>query len=171
MKFARLKDQPTAADRGQPFPHSPQSNQRTRGEGCRCAGLLQWEFILCAILIPHLGYSGGVLANCTEADFNAALANAGTVTFACDETIAVTGNKIIATNATLDASGHSITISGGNSVRPFLVNSNVSLTLLNLTIANGLSTNGAGVYVTNGGIFVATNRTVIGNSANGSNGV
>ena len=43
-----------------------------------------------------------------------------------------------------------MTVSGNNACRVFLVNTNVPLTLINLTIANGRATGGAGLF-NNGG--------------------
>src|SRR5438128_2405266 len=116
---------------------------------------LALALILSRSLLPHGAFAGGVVASCTEGDLNAALANGGTVTFACDGTITLTSTKIVTTNTTVDASGHRITISGGNAVRVFTVNSNASLTLLNLSIANGKNASGGGLFVTNNATLFA----------------
>ena len=46
---------------------------------------------------------------------------------------------------TLDGSGHQVTISGNNAVRVFYVNTNVSFTVVNLTIADGTSLGGSAI--------------------------
>ncbi len=98
------------------------------------------------ILLVEPAWAGGVVTSCTEPDLRAAMTGGGTVTFACDGTITL-GNTINnALDTILDASGHQITISGSNTVRVFYVNTNVTFTVVNLTIANGRSTNGAGIY-------------------------
>ncbi len=100
------------------------------------------------------------VTSCTEAALRASLRLGGTVTFACDGTIMLNNTIVIQTNSVLDGSGHQITISGGHLVRVFLVNSNVNFTLIGLTIANGLSTNGYG-----GGIYNAGGNVNVSNCA------
>jgi hypothetical protein len=90
--------------------------------------------------------AGGVVTIPTEANLRAAIAGGGLVTFTCDGTITLTSTITNEVNTALDASGHQITISGNDSVRVFFVNSNVSFTALNLTIVNGRSDKGAGVF-------------------------
>ncbi|MGA2240993.1 MAG: choice-of-anchor Q domain-containing protein [Verrucomicrobiota bacterium] len=106
------------------------------------------------------------VTSCTEAALRASLGLGGTVTFACDGTITLSNTIVNGTNIVLDGSGHQITISGGNLVRVFQVNSNVNFTLIDLTIANGLSTNGygGGIYNAGGNVYV-TNCTFFGNAA------
>ena len=91
---------------------------------------------------------------CSEAALRAAMAGGGTVTFACDGTITLSNTISISANTVLDGSGHQITISGNHAVRVFYVNTNVTLTLLNLTIANGYSTNGGAIYNDGGNVTV-----------------
>ena len=69
------------------------------------------------LLFPVPAFAGGVVSNCTEADLRTALAGGGTVTFACDGTITITTPKSISADTTLDATGHTVTISGNNAVR------------------------------------------------------
>jgi hypothetical protein len=63
------------------------------------------------LLLPVGVWAGGVVTNCTEAALRAAMAGGGTVTFACDGTIALANTMTNAADTTLDASGHQITIS------------------------------------------------------------
>ncbi len=91
------------------------------------------------------------------------------VTFTCNETVALPNTITIATNTILDGSGQFPTISGTNGFRLFNVNPGVKFTILNLTLANGQSANGGGIY--NQGTLIASNCTFAGNNALGSNGV
>lgn len=106
---------------------------------------------------------GGVVTNCTEAALRAAMAGGGTVTFTCDGTIFLANTITNTTNIVLDAAWHHVTISGSNSVRVFYVNTSVTLTLMNLTVANGYSLNGGGIF-NNGGTVNAINCTFSGNN-------
>jgi RHS repeat-associated protein len=89
------------------------------------------------LFLPSLGHCGGVVSTNTESALNTALSGGGTVTFSFDGTIVITSRKTISADTTIDGSGHSITISGGNSVGIFNVNVNHSLTLSNLTLSDG----------------------------------
>ncbi len=111
------------------------------------------------------------VASCTEVALRAAMAGPGPVTFACDGTITLTNTLTISSNIVLDGSGHTITISGGNSVRLFTVSSNVTFSVLNLTIANGLAPDGQGGAILNaGGVLNATNCAFTGNLATNVSG-
>ena len=97
-----------------------------------------------------------VVRNCSESDLRAAMAKGGTVMFACDGTIWLSGTITNVTNVVLDGSGHQIAISGSSSVRVFDVATNTSLELINLTIGNGQTHDGTNgiwypTYVTDGG--------------------
>jgi len=106
---------------------------------------------VCLSLVSADLRAGGVVGSPDEASLRAALAGGGTVTFDCDGTIALADSLRITNGTSLDASGHSISLSGGNAVRVLWVETNVLLTLKNLTIANGFSTNaGAGIYIDGG---------------------
>jgi fibronectin-binding autotransporter adhesin len=106
-----------------------------------------------------------------------ALAGGGTVSFDVDGIIPLSQTLVITQNTVLNGNGHNVTISGNNSVRVFQVNPAVTLTLANLTVANGLATGtngadsfGGGLYNDSGivnlvGVTFATNSAV-GGSAN-----
>src|SRR6266481_3853192 len=115
------------------------------------------------------GRAGGIVGNCTETDLHSALAGGGTVTFACDGTIGLASELIIINDTVLDGLGHNVTISGNNTARVFRVSAAVKLTLLNLTIANGRTNQGAGLY-NDGGIVLLSNCTFAANQAQGTNG-
>ena len=81
----------------------------------------------------------GTPASCTESAFNTALTGGGSVTFNCGglKTITVTNLRQISVNTTIDGDGL-ITLSGSNTYffQVFFAN---SLTLRNITLANGSS--------------------------------
>jgi len=108
----------------------------------------------------------GTSASCTETALNACLPGGGsfdgTVTFNCRgaATITVTSRKIISADTTIDG-GSVITISGGNTVGVFSVNSGVTFMVQNLSIANGGTVIGGtiGGAINNGGTTIITNST------------
>jgi hypothetical protein len=115
----------------------------------------------------QIGRGAGVVMDCTEASLRTAVAGGGAVTFACDGTITLTDTITITNDTTLDSGAHQITISGSNTVRLFLVCTNVRFSIDHLTLANGRGTNGAGL-LNAGGIVCLTNSFFFGNSVLGS---
>jgi hypothetical protein len=118
---------------------------------------------------------GIVVTNCTEASLRSAIAGGRTVTFACDGTITLASTITIPASTVLDGSGHQVTISGGNAVRVFEVPANATLTLVNLTIANGAAYGGlyidcAGGAIYNSGTGIVDLCTFTGNLASGADG-
>lgn len=111
-------------------------------------------------------YPTVVLTNSDEMSLRAAMAQGGTVIFACDGTITLFNTITNEYESVLDASGHQITISGSDSARVFYVATNVSFSIIHLTIADGRSTNGAGI-LNDGGTVNATNCVFFGNGAFG----
>jgi hypothetical protein len=79
-----------------------------------------------------------VISNLNAGELNTALLAGGTVTFATSGTIVLTNTITLSNNVILDGTNHSITISGGGAVEIFNLPSGLSLTLHNLTLANGL---------------------------------
>jgi hypothetical protein len=120
------------------------------------------------LVLPMAAWAGGVVTNCTEAALRGAMAGGGVVTFACDGTITLASTITNDFDLTLDGSGHGVTISGGGAVRVLYVSTNTELTLINLTIANGLGTNGGGGVYNASGALSATNCTFLGNGASPS---
>src|SRR5262245_11943668 len=66
---------------------------------------------------------------------------------------------------TIDGGAQSITVSGGNSVRVMFVNGGKTLTLHNLTVADGSAGTSGGGLFNSGGTVNVTNSTFSGNSA------
>jgi len=91
-----------------------------------------------------------------------------TITFNGDYTIVLASPLTIDRNLTIDGVGHSITVSGNQAVRGFVVNPGVTFNLSNLTVADGnagttLSSVGGGIF--NQGTLNVTNGIFSGNGA------
>src|SRR6266542_630354 len=69
---------------------------------------------------------------CDEASLRTALSTGGTIDFGCDGTIYLTNTLIVTTDTVLQAAGHTVTISGSNTVQVFRVNTNVNFVLRGL---------------------------------------
>ena len=91
--------------------------------------------------------------------------NAGdTITFACSGVIPLTKRLLIFGDMTLDGSGQSVTLDGGNKVEVLFVNDN-NFTLNALTIAHGKTTSGGGGIENSGATVNINNSTFANNSA------
>ena len=77
------------------------------------------------------------------------------VTFACGGTITLASTITNAADIVVDGTGHQVTISGGHAVRVFYVNTNVSFTVLNLTIADAKSFGGSAILNLGGSVNLA----------------
>ncbi len=111
--------------------------------------------------------AGGVVTICDEAHLLAALAGGGTVTFTCSGTITQSAEITVAADTTIDGSGQTVTLSGNNAVRVFVVNPGIALNLNSLTIADGLvsGASGEGGGINNYGILNVSNSTLSANNA------
>jgi hypothetical protein len=107
----------------------------------------------------------GTVLSPSEADLRAALAVGGTVTFACDGTILLVSTITNVSDTRLDGSGHQVTIGGNKAVRVFYNDTNASLTVVNLTIANGASLGGSAILNLGGSVNLA-GVTFLSNTAN-----
>src|SRR5712692_10436587 len=96
--------------------------------GIRAGQITQWAGVLVgptlarttlwlclALASAAFSRADGVVTNCTETDLRAALSGGGQVMFACDGVLGLSGPLIISNDTTVDADGHEVTISGGNS--------------------------------------------------------
>jgi hypothetical protein len=111
------------------------------------------------LLLPQPTLAGGTVTNSSLASLYGALLGGGRVTFGttANLTFSLVAPLEILIDTTLDAATNTatITLSGADQTRLFNVHPGVTLTLLNLTLANGLSTQGGAVY--NQGTVRATN--------------
>jgi hypothetical protein len=110
------------------------------------------------------------ISNCDDASLRAAIAAGGKIRLLCDGTIYLTNTITISTNVVLDGSGHSVTISGAGSNRIFFVQTNRQFALSGVTVVDGFSTNGGGLY-NDGGAVVITNCSFLRNVARGKSGL
>ena len=106
------------------------------------------------------GRIGTVLASASAGD---------TITFSCSGTIPITSTLTISKNLTINGTGQSVTLDGGNSVEVLFVRSGVIFTLNALTVAHGLAISGIdGGGLFNSGTVTISNSTFANNSASGS---
>src|SRR5205807_8367577 len=95
------------------------------------------------------------------------------IAFACSGDIKLSSTLKITGSMTLDGSGQSVTLDGGNSTQVLYVNNGVTFTLKALTIAHGVralnalrtSTSAGGGLDNEGGTVTISNSTFSGNSA------
>ena len=111
-----------------------------------------------------------LITNLATDDVRGAMERGGLVTFACDGVLTLGSQVEIASDTCLDASGHAITISGGNATRLFQVPAGVNFTLTNVTLANGRATN-AGGAIYNEGTVLAYNCRFLSNAVFGAAGL
>ena len=101
----------------------------------------------------------GTPASCTESAFEAAIAAGGVVTFNCGPSpykLVLSSTKSITQDTVIDG-GNLVTLDGGGQVRQLLLNTNnfdataPTLTIQNITLANGHGTDNAGTGAPTGG--------------------
>jgi hypothetical protein len=101
----------------------------------------------------------GTPASCTESAFEAAIAAGGVVTFNCGPSpykLVLSSTKSITQDTVIDG-GNLVTLDGGGQVRQLLLNTNnfdaitPTLTLQNISLANGHGTDNAGTGAPTGG--------------------
>ena len=140
---------------------------------------------LCSLLAfmpgiaPRALQAQSIVEICSQEELEAKIAEArsaedfgdGLVLINCDGVLSLTntitlnfdsGTNDPINEITLDATGYGVTISGlsgtnaTNAVRLFLVDSGVTLTLINIKLIDGKDTNGGAVYVRTNGALYAT---------------
>ena len=124
----------------------------------------------------------GVVTNADQASLEAAISSGSSVTFGFNGIITLTNTLYITTNITLDGTGRSISLDGGNAVRHFVVTNGVTLRLIHMTLINGKypGANGqtnepgnpgwGGAIYNSGGILELTDCKFINNQATGGKG-
>ena len=110
-------------------------------------------------------------ASCTEAALDAALAGGGFVSFNCGgaHTISITSEKTISVNTQINGSGL-ITLDGGGTTRIIVVDSGVSLSLSNITLANGFHDEEGGAVLNDGSTVTVSNSSFTDNFADDAGG-
>jgi hypothetical protein len=118
--------------------------------------------------VTNLNDSGAGSLRQAITDANAA-ASADIINFSVSGTITLASTLPDITDTaglTIDGTGQTLTISGNNAVRAMQVVVGASLTLNNLTIANGSATGSSGGGINNSGTATIANVTFSGNNAN-----
>ena len=105
-----------------------------------------------------------IVTQLTDEDLRVQMSRGGTITFDCDGTIPLLDTITVTTNTTLDGTGHRIVISGNDLVGVFDVETNVSFTLADLTVASGAAASGGGI-LNDGGILTLQQVTIRSNTA------
>src|SRR5882724_2938109 len=107
-------------------------------------GLYLWRVFALAALVGWQSSvradTNTILTSASVSDLRIAMLNGGTITLAFDGTLTLTNTLVVfANNTIIDASGHSVTISGNNNVRIFDVPTNLTFTARALTLTGGNS--------------------------------
>ena len=123
-----------------------------------------------AFTVTNLDDSGPGSLRQAITDANAE-AGPDTITFNISGTITLASTLPLITfgpGLTLDGTGQTLTIDGNHAVQAAIVDPGASLTLNNLTIANGIGSGGGGIV--NNGTLAITNSTFSGNSSSVNGG-
>jgi len=128
--------------------------------------------LLLALALPpaqHAAAADFTVSTCTDGAFQTAVNNAqgaggGTVRFPCDGTIALSRTITVTTALTLDATGHTVAIDGGNAIRLFVVLDTGTFTVMNLTLTNGNPGGDDGGAINSYGVVYITNSTLSNNT-------
>ena len=106
-----------------------------------------------SLTLTNLGGSTNVVYSANEASLRAALSIGGWVTLAFNGTLTLTNTIEITNNVSLDGKNVAAVISGGNAVRLFSVDPGATLSVTNVTLADGscIVTNQNGDTMADGG--------------------
>ena len=95
--------------------------------------------------------NAAVLTQCDEDALRAAIQQGGLIQFDCDGVVLISSIITISKPVTLDANGHSVTLSGQKKNQLFMVGPEGELTLRGLTVADGYSVmHGGAIWVSSG---------------------
>ena len=93
---------------------------------------------LAVLLVAVVAARGSqVLTNADAAALADALARGGEIVLAFDGTVNLSHELVLATNTTLDATGHSVVLDGGGLTRHLRITNAPAVRLLNLSFING----------------------------------
>jgi hypothetical protein len=115
--------------------------------------------VVALVLTNGTGFSHPVYV-CDESDLRAAVAAGGWIGFGCNGTITLTSPLVVSNNVVLDGSLVNTTISGGGKTELFYITSGGSLTITNLTLANGVTNNNGGSFCADGGAIYNNGGTL-----------
>jgi hypothetical protein len=132
------------------------------------SGLSALLVLMSIFCLSSEAFAAGVVTSATENSLVAAMAGGGTVTFAVNGTIYLTSTIAVSDDTVLDATGQNVVISGSNSVQIFIINSNTTLAMTNLTLRDGFvqgPANACGGAISNAGTLEITDCIFMSNSA------
>lgn len=110
---------------------------------------------------------GGNIPDCREETLRATLAaSVSEIRFTCDGVIVLSSSLTVQRDTVIDGNGHSIVMSGNSSSRLFHVLPGVRLSLRNLSLNDGFSTNGGAIF-NDGGTLSLLNCTFSNNVVRG----
>ncbi len=108
-------------------------------------------------------------ANCTlRAAIATATSGSDIIVFNGDMTITLASTLTLTNSVTIDATGNTVAVSGNNAVTVFQVDAGATVQIAWLTIQNGVSDAGGGIY--NQGTLTLTDSTLSNNNATGAPG-
>jgi hypothetical protein len=142
-----------------------------RGIGLLSLRLFPMVVFAVLLLAPARLPAAGVITNCTEAVFRAALVGGGTVLFETPCSLQLTQTVQIDVDIHIDAGSHSVVLTAAGTNRLFLIKAGQQLTLTGLTLNGGRSTNGGAIYIETEASVLLTNCTLAGNQATGRSGI
>jgi carboxypeptidase family protein len=105
-----------------------------------------------------------VVTTCDRVAFQWAMNGGGLIQFDRDGSIVLTNQIDVAVDTSISAAARQVEINGGNKVRLFNVESNITLTLDQLTLSQGKDSKGGAIY-NDGGAVVISNSVVANNHA------
>lgn len=124
--------------------------------------------LLCLGLVNQTS-ADSTISNCDETALRTAISAGGTVTITCDGVIELSETIAITNEVIITAEGHEVTLSGRGRVRVLEALPGSRVSLVNLHISEGRSTNGAGIF--NSGELDLRNCTFTMNMALGRPGL
>ena len=126
--------------------------------------LVSGSHVYCGAFVKQAGAT--IVTTCDQSHLASALANGGTVRFACDATITVASTISIMRPVVLDATNRTVIIDGGGAVGLFSVGGGATFGVVNLTLQNGNSAGvGGAIDASQGGSVTVVNSTVAHNRA------
>ena len=121
-----------------------------------------------ATFLPAAARADAILNECSQLALESALGVGGLITVNCDGTLVLSNSVTVAHDATLNATGHRLTITSltgtnaASTTRLFLVNPLVHFSLVNVTLTGGRATNGGAIYNNRG--FLSLDSCVLSNN-------
>jgi hypothetical protein len=126
--------------------------------------LVSGSHVYCGAFAKQAGAT--IVTTCDQSHLASALANGGTVRFACDGTITVASTISIMKPVVLDATNRTVIIDGGGAIGLFSVGGGATFGVVNLTLQNGNSGgSGGAIDASHGGSVTVANSTVAHNRA------